>query len=247
MSAPVMNRRILPSSLAEWDQVFRRRASIAEREPVDAFFFELDWQAEPNFGAAAKRVGRNPVLSAKEWPELAMVIDLRLEARWGGYSPSTLAPTPLVARLSRMIHGAAARLGGNGTVGKALERWGAGALRSGVDFGTRRDPGTYFINDADSYFIWYFAEFGLMAIEMNIDRAKWKPMLKSLVLAAWLYSHRFTGPMPLTAYLHPGAPLTARRITELTRVFDAIWRKGRSDAGEALGRCLREVCTCYRV
>jgi len=236
--------RIWPSTDAEWLTLLDARARLGTPGSPSQFFFALDWQTEPNLAAAAKSRSMTSPFDTDAWPEVASILELRLAARLGGRGGGVSLSQPHIKALSEVVLTAVGALRGSRTsVPAVLEGFGAGTHQKLVPFGTPENPGTFLANDADSYYIWMFAEFGMHAIEKDIAASEWKELMKPLLRSAWFYSKRFPDILPLTSYLRPGPRLgdEARKRHDLE--FTKIWIEEGQVAEAVLHRCLKLVTT----
>lgn len=240
-----VNLRIWPTRREEWDHVFAAREALATADPVARFFFELDWQTEPHFGAVALRNRREPAIRAAEWPGLAMGLSRRLEARWRNARLDSTLSTDLIGRTSTVVRDASGKLK-EIPLDETLIHFGAGTFRTEIEFGTSAEPGVFPVGDADSYFLWFFAEFGLLAVERKADDGFWEPILKPLILSSWLYASRFEGRRPVTSYLHAPRVLEREEIETHTASFEELWKKAGMNPAVALHKVLRAASTVYR-
>lgn len=236
-------QRFWPVNATEWLQVYDARQALAKKDPISRFFFELDWQTEPNLAAAAAKRGHHSPFPVEEWPAVAELLELRLRSHRARMRPGVSLSLAHVQALSEIVSKAVDTLAVKvKPVERVILAFGAGTHQASVPFGGASSPGRFLINDADSYYIWLFAEFGLQAIEFDVDEPRWKKLMPSLLCAGWLYSHRFPEPLPLGSYLRPGAALLPARVKKLERTFKDLWQAA-GDSGKAFEQCLRQVTT----
>jgi len=249
--------RIWPESDTEWLQVFNEREALAagDRSGQHAFLFHLDWNTEPNLmrAAAAAIPPRRAPINEREWWSAAEALQARLRARWFNRAAPAAPGLPdgLVERISAIVRRGvelfpqpafdqkvdAARA--------AIRRFGAGELRTTVSFGTPARPGNAIASDPDSYYIWFFTEFGLLARDRGKDADMWNRLLPDLILAGLFYTFRLTVSRSLMGGSLPGNRLDAKQMSDAEQILDTEQKK--TGAIEQVFRaCMRARSSSFR-
>lgn len=246
--------RLWPATRAEWAEVFKQRESIAGKDRRHAFLFHLDWNSEPHLIEAARSAGRNPTLTEREWAQAVLLLEGYLRSRWFGRTMPTdrSLPLALVRKLSKVVVDAVALLSGATDAQRLTEakatliEFALGTMRQRARFGSGPRAGQMIIGDPDSYYIWFFAEFGIMAIDQRIDQAMWRELVPTLVLAGLFYSGRFKVKRSLRTYSLPGAALTdPTRKSQLEDRFRKLEAAHPGNLGNLLRFAMKSVATSY--
>lgn len=236
-----------PETDAEWEELFKKREMRALKSPVERFFFELDRATEPGLMKV------NPALSAVDraaresgWRVLSDLLGLRIEQRFSDGRTSVRIDPAIVRGFSKIVTRSAKALPTKSPFSKVMPDFGAGALGRTILIGSGPSAIPIAICDADSYYLWFFAEFGLAAIEFNIQKAFWVKAMKPLIHAAYLFSRRFPEGVPMQLFNYPGPPLTAAERKALSDDFGLLWSGAGGNPAQAMAMALRASAPCYR-
>ncbi len=210
---------IRPRSKSEWEQVYAARRTQAAADKRHEFFFLLDRDTEPDLSRAAfSKDGYTSRVPASDWPIISAGLNARLRARWFGRRvPQGIEDQVAAGRknfdamkailaLHESVAAAVDALPGKLAQATALVvDFGAGRVRAEVPFGFGNSKGRIRISDPDSYFIWFFPEFGLLVRQvLGGTKGVWTDdFLKALMHGCMLYCGRFEIPRPLTRHTLP--------------------------------------------
>jgi len=241
---------IWPSTKSQWIHVYKARKLIATAHPTThGFLFHLDWNTEPNLIEAATEVGDNPVLNDPEWRSVSHDLNMRLRRRWFGRAggPARL-PNALVGKLSKVVKDAVDLTGNLAVARDAILSFTLGDLREGVAFPAdgAAPAGKIVISDPDSYFIWFFSEFGMLAMDLGIDASMWAELLPATLHGGLYYSHRFPRKRSLTSYSLPPLQLEPAKRAVVDQLFVQLSSAAAGDHGKLLRLCMKEVATSFQ-
>jgi hypothetical protein len=218
----------------DWGLLYSAREKF--NEPEQRFLFELDRQTNPNLlpmstdVPAAVRVDR-----IARWDSLLPQLQERLEVRKRGLPAqlSPISPVDLLPYFSEVVRKATRALGAGenwARVGAVLEQFAAGDLHRTVC--VPRDSKTVSIGlvEPDSYFIFFFAEFALAALEEPTCHAHfdmWARLLPSLVKMQRYFIGRFPERQCVTAFGEPPSSLDPAVRNVIDQNF--VGRDGRKE------------------
>lgn len=206
-------------------ELSRRRKVEADANPFHAFFFELDRNTlaeylEHNLDVAeAVKQSRTKALECIH-PMLAERLNFR-RVNAGMIPPAIGVSDPVIADLSNIFWKATdalfpgqANIPENdrfATVGEALERFAAGRLRKLLTFEEHNQDfpekpwKSVLISEPDSFFVFFFAEFATVAIQVGDPRAAWwSAILPSAVRMQRFFVERYRLDYA-TCEVHPGS------------------------------------------
>lgn len=239
--------RYRPSSPAEWNDFFLERKRRADNDLVEAFFFKLDAASEPGLMEV------NPAMTPAErlerragWEEIAASFEIRIEQRFNGGHPTLPINPKVVEVFSKIVVEAANALPATSPFATVITDFGSGVLADNVQVPSASSKLVITVRDADSYFLWFFAEFGLLALELDIDKAFWKSAIKPLIHSAFLFCKRFPSGMPIQLFNYPGPRLEPKPRTTADRAFAQIWKEAKGDPARAMSMALRESGSSFR-
>jgi len=236
-----------PNTPAEWNELYRNRESRAAGDQIEAFFFELDRTSEPNL------MEHNPAFTPKQrvarlaaWKAISSQLEIRLESRFNGLRTTVPVDLAMITGFSNVVASAARELPARVPLGEVMLDFGSGKLERVVRIGSGAAAVDVPACAPDSYFIWFFAEFALLALEHDIDKALWDSSIKSLIEAAFLFSKRFPPRLPIQMHNNPPPLLDGRARDRARKEFAAIWKSAKQRPAEALALALRASGSCYR-
>lgn len=239
----------LPRSPAEWARLIDARRALS-KDPVHAFFWNLDEGSHVAYFPYLPAL--QPALRARReeaWRFVITALGQRLEMRWRGGRPEEVACRGHLQEYSSFMIGAAGPLGApklTAPLGGALRLFAAGLTALSVEVGTKASPHACTVSEPDSYFVCFFLEFALAAVEQRVDASFWTPLLDDLAMMAPLFVARFDGEKrPVTRLLNPPRSLSTKEADAVERVARADLAAMKRDHGRYMGQVLRAASTSF--
>jgi len=198
----------------DWQYIYTARSLFVE--PEQRFLFELDRQSNPDLLRVAPDIPTQKVQERiAAWSSLVPLLMQRLELRARGmpHLAPPITPPSLLMEFSAVVYSATQKLGvGHDwyAIGRTLERFAAGDLHRDIPI-PRGDQIVYHGTvEPDSFFIFFFAEFALAAMDnpaCHADHAMWSSLLPHLVKMQRYFLARFPERKRIRDYREPRAPI----------------------------------------
>ncbi len=228
--------------------IYDARKELADTDPEHAYLFELDRNTLPAFLPLCPELTEEQRHEREELHSVLIeLLQCRLKERHAGLSISDAVGDRSLRHFNDIFEAAAAHVGqGLDTEGRLLERFAGGLLRH--ELSIPGFPKPEIISEPDSFFVFLFAEFGLLCMDHNVGVDRWPQLLKSLVKMQSLYLARFEqmprGDWCLTRFDQPPQQPVAKDVWQ---AIDADFARisTRSDLERKFFTNLRGASDCY--